>query len=243
MTGQDWLEKDFYAVLGVPKDRRRREIKKAYRKLARTLHPDHNPGDAAAETKFKEVGEAYAVLSDPEQRQQYDSLRAMAGGGARFAAGGRRRRGRGFEDLLRRHVRRRRPGRPACPLPAGRRRRRMPAGFEDILSRACSAAAAGRSASAAIRAAASGAPTSRPRPPCRSATPSRARRCRLCVERHGDDRADPTGRARRPEDPAARQGRARPRRRRARRPRRHRRRRAAPRVQPATATTCTSRCR
>lgn len=86
MTGQDWLEKDFYAVLGVSKTADGGEIKKAYRKLARTLHPDHNPGDDRSEAKFKEVGEAYAVLSDPEQRQQYDQLRAMTGG-ARFAAG------------------------------------------------------------------------------------------------------------------------------------------------------------
>ncbi len=87
MTGQDWFEKDFYAILGVPKNADDAAIKKAYRKLARTLHPDHNPGDAAAEAKFKDVGEAYAVLSDPEQRKQYDAVRAMAGGGARFAAG------------------------------------------------------------------------------------------------------------------------------------------------------------
>lgn len=87
MTGQDWFEKDFYATLGVPKDADDAAIKKAYRKLARQLHPDHNPGDAAAEARFKEVGEAYAVLSDSEQRQQYDAIRAMAGGGARFAAG------------------------------------------------------------------------------------------------------------------------------------------------------------
>ncbi|MDT0164097.1 DnaJ C-terminal domain-containing protein [Actinotalea sp. AC32] len=88
MTGQDWFEKDFYAILGVPKNADAAAIKKAYRKLARTLHPDHNPGDAAAESRFKEVGEAYAVLSDPEQRQQYDAIRAMAGGGARFSAPG-----------------------------------------------------------------------------------------------------------------------------------------------------------
>ncbi|NTW39760.1 MAG: DnaJ domain-containing protein [Cellulomonadaceae bacterium] len=102
MTGQDWFEKDFYATLGVPKNADAAAIKKAYRKLARTLHPDHNPGDDAAEAKFKEVGEAYAVLSDAEQRQQYDAIRAMAGGGARFSApgaggaGG----GAGFEDLF-----------------------------------------------------------------------------------------------------------------------------------------------
>ncbi|WP_407345367.1 DnaJ C-terminal domain-containing protein [Pengzhenrongella phosphoraccumulans] len=98
MTGQDWLEKDFYSVLGVSKTAEETEIKKSFRKLARKLHPDHNPGDAKAEAKFKEVGEAYAVLSDPKQRQQYDQLRAMAGG-ARFNAGsGRGGSSGGFED-------------------------------------------------------------------------------------------------------------------------------------------------
>ncbi|MBC7291436.1 MAG: DnaJ domain-containing protein [Actinotalea sp.] len=104
MTGQDWFEKDFYAILGVPKNADAAAIKKAYRKLARSLHPDHNPGDAAAEARFKEVGEAYAVLSDPEQRQQYDAIRAMAGGGARFSAGpggpGGGAGAAGFEDLF-----------------------------------------------------------------------------------------------------------------------------------------------
>ena len=101
MTGQDWLEKDFYAVLGVPKDADQQAIKKAYRKLARQLHPDHNPGDAKAEARFKDIGEAYSVLSDPEQRQQYDQLRAMAGG-ARFTAGSRAGGpgGAGFEDVF-----------------------------------------------------------------------------------------------------------------------------------------------
>ncbi|WP_380172867.1 DnaJ C-terminal domain-containing protein [Kineococcus sp. DHX-1] len=102
MSMQDWAEKDFYAVLGVPHDADAAEIKKAYRKKARTLHPDANPGDASAEQQFKEVGEAYAVLSDPEQRQQYDGIRAMVGGGARFSSGGAGGAGggAGFEDLL-----------------------------------------------------------------------------------------------------------------------------------------------
>jgi molecular chaperone DnaJ len=102
MAGQDWFEKDFYAVLGVAQDASTSDLKKAYRKLARTHHPDHNPGDAAAEKRFKEVGEAYAVLSDAEQRQQYDAIRAMSRGGARFTSGGggQSAGGAGFEDLL-----------------------------------------------------------------------------------------------------------------------------------------------
>lgn len=100
MTGQDWFEKDFYATLGVPKNADAAAIKKAYRKLARELHPDHNPDDPAAEARFKEVGEAYAVLSDAEQRKQYDAIRAMAGGGARFAAGPGGAGAAGFEDLF-----------------------------------------------------------------------------------------------------------------------------------------------
>jgi molecular chaperone DnaJ len=100
VTGQDWIEKDFYAALGVPKDADEAAIKKAYRKLARQFHPDQNAGDPAAEARFKEIGEAYAVLSDPEQRQQYDALRAMAGGGARFSAGPGGAAGGGFEDIF-----------------------------------------------------------------------------------------------------------------------------------------------
>ncbi|MFI9488033.1 DnaJ C-terminal domain-containing protein [Promicromonospora sp. NPDC052451] len=99
MTGQDWMEKDFYAVLGVSKDADDAAVKKAYRKLARQYHPDQNQGNAAAESKFKEIGEAYAVLSDPEQRRQYDAVRAMAGG-ARFSAGPGGAGAGGFEDIM-----------------------------------------------------------------------------------------------------------------------------------------------
>ncbi|WP_415855380.1 DnaJ C-terminal domain-containing protein [Sinomonas sp. G460-2] len=86
MASQDWVEKDFYSILGVPKDASDADIKKAYRKLARKYHPDQNPGDNEAEKKFKDITEANSVLSDAEQRQQYDAIRAM--GGARFSAGG-----------------------------------------------------------------------------------------------------------------------------------------------------------
>lgn len=99
MASQDWFEKDFYAILGVAHDADAATIKKTYRKLARTMHPDHNVGDTKAEERFKEIGEAYAVLSDPEQRQEYDAIRAMSGGGARFTAGGPGG-GAGFEDIF-----------------------------------------------------------------------------------------------------------------------------------------------
>ncbi|EWT01242.1 molecular chaperone DnaJ [Intrasporangium oryzae NRRL B-24470] len=99
MASQDWFEKDFYAILGVPHDADAATIKKTYRKLARTMHPDHNVGDTRAEERFKEIGEAYAVLSDPEQRKEYDAIRAMSHGGARFTAGGPGG-GAGFEDIF-----------------------------------------------------------------------------------------------------------------------------------------------
>lgn len=98
MASQDWFDKDFYAVLGVSKDVSDAELKKVYRKLARQYHPDSNSGDPRAESRFKEISEAYSVLSDPEMRAEYDQIRAM-GSGARFTAGagapG------GFEDVFR----------------------------------------------------------------------------------------------------------------------------------------------
>ena len=90
MAAQDWLEKDFYKSLGVAKDADGPAIKKAYRKLARDLHPDKNPGDAAAERRFKEVSEAYDVLSDAAKRKEYDELRTLGsrGGFGGFPGGG-----------------------------------------------------------------------------------------------------------------------------------------------------------
>lgn len=98
MASQDWLEKDFYQILGVSKDVGDAELKKTYRKLARKYHPDSNPGDAKAEAKFKEISEAFSVLSDKEQRAEYDQIRAMGAGSARFTAGGAG--GQGFEDIF-----------------------------------------------------------------------------------------------------------------------------------------------
>lgn len=98
MASQDWIDKDFYAILGVPHDADDPAIKKAYRKQARTMHPDQNANDPKAEARFKEVSEAYSVLSDPKERREYDQIRAMTRGGARFTAGGPD--AGGFEDLF-----------------------------------------------------------------------------------------------------------------------------------------------
>ena len=77
-------ERDYYKILGVNKTASKAEIKKAYRKLAMKYHPDHTKGDKAAEEKFKQISEAYAVLSDEEKRRQYDEFGA-AGFQQRFS--------------------------------------------------------------------------------------------------------------------------------------------------------------
>lgn len=95
MTAQrDWFEKDYYAVLGVSKTATDKEITKTYRKLARKYHPDTNPNNAAAESKFKEISAAYDVLGDEKRRKEYDEVRragpaafGMHGGGPGGQAG------------------------------------------------------------------------------------------------------------------------------------------------------------
>ena len=83
-------KRDYYEVLGVAKTATADEIKSAYRKLAMKYHPDRNPGDKAAEEKFKEAAEAYDVLHDPDKRQRYDQFghQAFANGQGGYGAGG-----------------------------------------------------------------------------------------------------------------------------------------------------------
>ncbi len=130
MSSKDWLEKDFYAVLGVAKSASSDDIKKAYRKLARELHPDHNPDDRKAEARFKDVSEAYGVLSDERKRKEYDEMRALFGSGAfrrnaRTGGGG----GAPFDlsDLFGR-------GGAGAPTGAGDDRRFGGTGFSDLFS-------------------------------------------------------------------------------------------------------------
>jgi len=91
---REWFETDYYAVLGVAKDASGAEVTKAYRKLAREYHPDTNPGDAAAEERFKEISTAYEVIGDEEKRASYDQARQMGpmgnpfGGSSRTSNGG-----------------------------------------------------------------------------------------------------------------------------------------------------------
>ena len=79
-------KRDYYEVLGVGKDASADDIKRAYRKAAMKYHPDRNPGDKEAEAKFKEVGEAYEVLSDPDKKARYDQF-GFAGVDPNFNAG------------------------------------------------------------------------------------------------------------------------------------------------------------
>ncbi len=85
---REWLERDYYATLGVAKDATADEIKKAYRRLAREHHPDARPDDARAEARFKEIGEAYAVVGDPATRKEYDELRRLGAAGFGGMPGG-----------------------------------------------------------------------------------------------------------------------------------------------------------
>ena len=86
---REWFEKDYYEILGVPETATAKEITKAYRKLARELHPDKNPGDAEAEERFKAVSAAYDVLGDETKRAEYDEVRRL---GPMGGPGGRARR-------------------------------------------------------------------------------------------------------------------------------------------------------
>lgn len=81
-------KRDYYEVLGVGRDADEATLKKAYRQIAKKYHPDMNPGDAEAEKKFKEASEAYAVLSDPDKRRQYDQFGHAAFEGGAGGAGG-----------------------------------------------------------------------------------------------------------------------------------------------------------
>jgi molecular chaperone DnaJ len=81
MSQREWVDKDFYRVLGVSKNASKDDIKRAYRKLAQKHHPDANKDDAGAEARFKEISEAYAILSNDEKRAQYDQMRSFVEAG------------------------------------------------------------------------------------------------------------------------------------------------------------------
>src|SRR3954451_9554935 len=81
---REWFEKDYYATLGVSDTATVKEIKSAYRKLSRQYHPDTNPGDKAAEDRFKEISAAYDVIGDETKRKEYDEARRLGPMGAGF---------------------------------------------------------------------------------------------------------------------------------------------------------------
>jgi molecular chaperone DnaJ len=96
---REWFEKDYYRVLGVSDTATAKEIKSAYRKLSRQYHPDSNPGDDAAEERFKEVSAAYDVVGDPAKRKEYDEVRRLGPAAAGFPGGGGGPGGFRFEDV------------------------------------------------------------------------------------------------------------------------------------------------
>jgi len=84
MSTKDYFDKDYYKILGVPKDAKAADIKKAFRKIARDNHPDAHPGDKKAEQRFKEASEANDILSDPDKKKEYDEARRLMGAGFRY---------------------------------------------------------------------------------------------------------------------------------------------------------------
>jgi molecular chaperone DnaJ len=84
VSTKDFLEKDYYKILGVSKNASADQIKQSYRKLARKYHPDANKGNTSSEERFKEISEAYNVLSDEKRRKEYDDARSLFGGGVRM---------------------------------------------------------------------------------------------------------------------------------------------------------------